>query len=348
MLTERQMLILRLIIQHYTESLEPIGSNTLIKVAGLPYSSATIRNEMMRLEDLGFLEKYHTSSGRVPSNQGYRYYLDNILPLQPSHLPQQVREHIKAKFQNPTFEMQELFHLSADILATLTNYTSISLGPELSSSHLTGFRLVRLNDQQLMVILVTDTGHVENKVFSISKEVGDDELHQIVTVMNNELVGLPLPQVVQKLQYELPNLIQKYFRSQLHVISAMNQILQKFEQDRLHVSGKRNLLNYLDTHSNVSQLKDIYRLMDDSHVINQLVATQESGVKIRLGSEMNNPILKDYSLITASYETPSLEKGFIALLGPVNMPYSKVISIVNGLQTELSKTMFDYYKNRKE
>ena len=136
MLTNRQLLILQLIIQLYTETLEPVGSKKLMEVAELPFSSATIRNEMMKLEEMGYLEKNHTSSGRVPSNKGYRYYIDNILPRQKQPVSLSVRNQIREVFQQSTLEIQDVFRLSADILATLTNYTAISFGPEVKTATL--------------------------------------------------------------------------------------------------------------------------------------------------------------------------------------------------------------------
>ena len=347
MLTDRQLLILRLIIQLYTETLEPVGSKKLMETADLPYSSATIRNEMMKLEELGYLEKYHKSSGRVPSNKGYRFFLDYILPQEPAEVLPQTQARIRSKLQNPMYEMQELFHMSADILATLTNYTCISVGPELSSSRLIGFRLVRLSDTQVMAILVTDKEYVENKVFSIPAQVSEDDLERIVKIMNEELVGLPLSQVILRLKKDIPLLMKKYMESQIMIVNAINEMVNHFEKDRLHVAGKRHLLNYIDSHSDVEQLKDVYRLMEDSDILHQLVTTDTKDIQIRLGYEMNNPLLEEFSLITASYDTPTNDKGVIALLGPVNMPYQKVISIVDSLRNELSLSMNQYYERQR-
>lgn len=348
MLTERQLLILQLIIQRYTETLEPIGSKTLMQTAELPYSSATIRNEMMKLEELGYLEKNHTSSGRVPSNKGYRYFIDHILPYQQQQMSTQIRHQIRESLQRSGYEIQDLFRLSADILATLTNYTTISIGPEMSSSHLTGFRLVRLNANQVMAIIVTDKGFVENKVYSIPSEIEEDDLERVVKIMNEELVGLPLSTVVTRLKTDMPILMQRYLQSQIQVIHMIQEMMQQFETDRMHIAGKRHLLNFIDSHSDIEQLKGIYQLMDNSQIIHQLVSTEKNSIQVRLGSEIDNPILGDFSVITASYETPNHDTGLIALLGPKNMPYSNVLTIVHGLRDELSATLEQYYQRKQE
>lgn len=346
MLTQRQLLILQLIIQLYTETLEPIGSKTLMQSAELPYSSATIRNEMMKLEELGYLEKNHTSSGRIPSNKGYRYFIDYILPQQKKQMSSQVRNQIRASFQRHGYEIKDLFRLSADILATLTNYTTISIGPEVRTSHLTGFRIVRLSPTQVMSILVTDKGFVENKVSTIPSEVREDDLERVVKIINDELVGLPLATVVIRLKTDIPRLMQRYLQSQIQLIYSIQEMMQQFEDARLHVAGKQHLLNLVDSYSDIEQLKTIYQLMDDSQVVQELIATQQQGIQVRLGPEIENPIFGDFSVITASYETPSQGTGLIALLGPKNMPYSKVISIIHGLRDELNITMDQYYQQK--
>lgn len=346
MLTERQLLILQLTIQLYTETLEPVGSKTLMQSANLPYSSATIRNEMMKLEEMGYLEKNHTSSGRVPSNKGYRYFIDHILPQQEHQMSTQVRHQIRESFQQAGYEIQDLFRLSADILATLTNYTTISFGPEMNNSKLTGFRLVRLTPSQVMAILVTDKGYVENKVYAIPAEIEEDDLERVVKILNDELVGLPLATVVTRLKTDIPVLMQRYIHSQIQIIRVIQEMMAQFETDRMHVAGKRHLLNFIDSHSNIEQLKGIYQMMDNSQIVHQLVATGKNGVQVRLGSEIDNPMLGDFSVITASYETPNHDTGLIALIGPKNMPYSNVLSIVHGLRDELSQTMEDFYKHQ--
>ena len=345
MLTNRQLLILQLIIQLYTETLEPVGSKKLMEVAELPFSSATIRNEMMKLEEMGYLEKNHTSSGRVPSNKGYRYYIDNILPRQKQPVSLSVRNQIREVFQQSTLEIQDVFRLSADILATLTNYTAISFGPEVKTATLSGFRLVRLNPNQVMAIIVISNGLVENKVYTVPGGIDDSDLEKVVRIINDELIGVPLDIVAKRLKTDLPILMNRYMNSQIQIVKVIQEMMNRFENDRMHVAGRRYLLNYFDQHANVDQLKGIYQLMDDQSKLHQLVTNDHQDIQIRLGSEMDHPLLGDFSLVTASYETPNQDTGLIALLGPKNMPYSNVLSIVKGLREELATTIEDYYRN---
>ena len=236
MLTNRQLLILQLIIQLYTETLEPVGSKKLMEVAELPFSSATIRNEMMKLEEMGYLEKNHTSSGRVPSNKGYRYYIDNILPRQKQPVSLSVRNQIREVFQQSTLEIQDVFRLSADILATLTNYTAISFGPEVKTATLSGFRLVRLNPNQVMAIIVISNGLVENKVYTIPGGIDDSDLEKVVRIINDELIGVPLDIVAKRLKTDLPILMNRYMNSQIQIVKVIQEMMNRFENDRMHVA----------------------------------------------------------------------------------------------------------------
>ena len=349
MLTQRQMLILQQIIQHYTRTREPVGSKTLMKQSELSCSSATIRNEMMKLEELGLIEKNHSSSGRIPSELGYRYYLDNILNAKELYqLSPQTREQIRMQVENPLMQIKDMFQLSADILSQLTNYTCISLGPELMSSKLTGFRLVSLGSQQVMAILVTNNGYVENKVFTIPEQLDEEKLEHIVTMLSKELVGLHLVEVLHKLEHDIPALMQEYLQSAVQLIAAIYQMVSRFEQDRIHVAGKKHLLNLVNELPTLEHLKGVYQLMDEPSNLYQLVQQDTADIQVRLGHELGNPYLKDFSLISATYDLPSHEKGFIALLGPVDMPYEQVISLVNGLRSELTLSLNDFYEQEQE
>ena len=168
---------------------------------------------MMKLEEMGYLEKNHTSSGRVPSNKGYRYYIDNILPRQKQPVSLSVRNQIREVFQQSTLEIQDVFRLSADILATLTNYTAISFGPEVKTATLSGFRLVRLNPNQVMAIIVISNGLVENKVYTVPGAIDDSDLEKVVRIINDELIGVPLDIVAKRLKTDLPILMNRYMNS---------------------------------------------------------------------------------------------------------------------------------------
>ena len=186
MLTKRQNDILRLIIQHYTSSGVPVGSKTLMS-EGVKASSATIRNDMKALEDEGLLS---SSSGRIPSALGYRYYVDHL--LKPARVAEDDLLLIRQSLGREFHEINEIIKQSAEILSELTSYTTFSLGPEIKDRRLTGFRIVPLNNRQIIAIVVTDMGNVESQVFTLPEYMGSQELEKMVQIVNDRLVGDPL------------------------------------------------------------------------------------------------------------------------------------------------------------
>ncbi len=205
MLTERQLMILKEIIRLFTESGQPVGSKKLMAELPVHVSSATIRNDMADLESVGLIEKTHSSSGRVPSMQGYRYYLDHL--MQPATLNPVDVATVQQSFGQHYHKIDEIVSQSANILSNLTSYTAIALGPEVAEIRLTGFRLVPLSNHQVMAIIVTSAGTVDNQVFTIPQAISGDELEKAIRIINDHLIGLPLTVVSQKLKTDVPALL---------------------------------------------------------------------------------------------------------------------------------------------
>ncbi|KRK34185.1 heat-inducible transcription repressor [Loigolactobacillus bifermentans DSM 20003] len=343
LLTKRQLLILKEIVRLYTETGQPVGSKKLLEQLPIHISSATIRNEMVHLEDQGLLEKTHLSSGRIPSLRGYRYYLDHL--VEPSSIDANDLAVIETSFDQSYHEIDQIVAQSAKILSSLTNYTAISLGPELKDLKLTGFRLVPLNDDQVMAILVTDNGTVENHIFSIPSGIDGDSLEKIIRIINDQLVGLPLMEVVNKLHHEIPQLLTKYMITPEGFLDIFGGVLKKAAQERYYVGGKMNLIN-TSTLKDVDQLKALYSLIDQNQDLGQIIgAPADQPIEVRLGDEMTNDLLKNFSVITATYNVSEHGRGMIALLGPTSMPYSRMIGLLDVFRAELAKKITDYYRH---
>lgn len=340
MLTERQLNILRLLIQTYTSTGVPVGSKTLMN-EGIKASSATIRNDLGLLEELGLIEKTHSSSGRIPSVEGYRFYVDNL--LQPSTVSSRDLSLIKGSFGQEFSAIDDIIKRSAEILSDLTSYTAFSLGPDVKDRRLTGFRMVPLNSQQIMAIIVTDKGNVESQVFNIPEDVSNEDLEKMIQLINDTLVGEPLLTVYQKLRTEIPLLLQQYFHTPAGVMNLFNEILGHAFEERVYVGGQMNLLDF-DVMTDLSQFKSVYSLMDNPDQLTELISPADSDIDIRIGHEINNDLLENMSLITASYDVAGHGKGTIALLGPTNMSYSKVLGLVDAFRQELSQELTEYYR----
>lgn len=345
MLTERQELILKTIINDFTQTHEPVGSKTVMNQLPIKVSSATIRNEMAALEDKGLLEKTHLSSGRVPSTEGYRYYLDNL--LEPLQISSSVYQKIVSQLDQPFHQVNEIVQEAAKILSDLTNYTAFAEGPENSDLTITGFRIVPLFNRQIMAILVTSDGNVHSQVYSLPYNVHGDEVEKAVRMINDELVGKALSEIT-------PTLLNQTLGKKLtsnHVselIDLVEDVINDAASEQMYVDGQINLLNN-SSFDDVSSLRSLYELIDHNDLISNFVddRTNSDGgkypVRVSLGSELSNDLLRDYSLLTAEYSVGSHGKGIIALLGPNNMPYSQVIGLLEYFRNELAKKLLEYY-----
>ena len=200
MLTARQLLILKCIVEEFVETAEPVGSKTLMTKYQLPYSSATIRNEMSFLEEHGYLEKTHTSSGRVPSTKGYRFYVDTL--MQPS-VDDEVKNQVSTLLGNRHRSLNEIIKESCQILSQLTHLTTVALGPNAIYEHLQNITLVPLSEHTVTAIIVTDKGHVENRNFNIKNNAYMEDLTSCVNVMNELLDGTPINQVAFRLERDV-------------------------------------------------------------------------------------------------------------------------------------------------
>lgn len=340
MLTERQKLILRLIIQDFTNTGQPVGSKSLME-EGVKASSATIRNDMKALEDLGFLEKTHSSSGRIPSKKGYRFYIDHLLT--PDKVSPQEVSKIRTSLKKDIHEIDDIIQQSAKILSDVTSYTAFSLGPEMKDRKLTGFRIVPLNDRQILAIIVTDKGNVESQVFRIPDNVASEDLEKMVRIINDRLVGQPLVDVYQKLRTEIPMILHRYFQSTEGVSSLFDVILNEAFEDKIFVSGRMNILNY--NPAGLSQFQSMYSLMQDSDELTKLLAPTDQNIHVRIGSELGNNLLDSLTLIQANYEIAGHGRGTIALLGPTSMPYSKIFGLLEAFRFELTDALDDYYRS---
>lgn len=348
MLTKRQELILKTIIQDFTTSHEPVGSKTVMNQLPMKVSSATIRNEMAALEEQGLLEKTHSSSGRIPSSAGYRYYLDNL--VDPVQIPSSVYNRIVYQLDQPFNQVNEIVQEAAKILSDLTNYTAFAAGPETRDALITGFRIVPLSEHQVMAILVTDDGNVKNQVYTLSHHSSGEEIEKAVRLINDQLAGKPLSSVNNKLLHEIADhLISR--GSAPEILDLLQDVVKDAASEQMYVDGQINLLNNYH-HSDINKMKSLYEMFDQNDEMYRLIGLapeqdsddkKKGKVQVTLGPDLPSELLKNYSLLTAHYNVGKYGKGTIALLGPTNMPYSQMIGLLEYFRTELARKLLDYY-----
>ena len=237
---DRQNKILKIIVEEYIKSAKPVGSKAICDT--LNCSSATIRNEMSILEEKGYLEKTHTSSGRVPSEIGYRYYVDNL--MEPKELTGEEVLTLQTILSNQSLELSDAITLSMEIISEMTNYTSLVLGSASLDNRLKKVEVVPINDKTIIAIIITDKGHIENKTISVSDMIEVDEIRKMVDLINNLLVGTLIDEVNKKLEFEIKPIIGKYIKQQEAIYNmfynAFNEMTSK--RDNYHYSGKTNIL----------------------------------------------------------------------------------------------------------
>ncbi len=334
MLTDRQKLILNAIIDDYIHSAEPVGSRSISKRGDIAFSPATIRNEMSDIEELGLLEQPHTSAGRIPSEKGYRYYVDHLVKR--SELTHQEVDRVRAFFTDRMIQAENLVEEAANILSSLTKYTAVVLGPEMFQTTLRHFQVLPLNPTTVVAIIVTSTGHVENRLITLEQGISAGDLEKMVNLLNARLTGVPFHLLRSRLYTEVAAELSHHVRQYEQVLRIVEQALEPATIDRVIVGGTTNIFNQPEF-QNVEQAKHLLDLFDDTHSMLHLMRSQELGVGIRIGSEMGNQALANCSLITAAYTMAGKPVGTIGLIGPTRMSYGKVIGLLEFIAAELSR-----------
>ena len=336
MLTARQLLIFKYIVEEFIDSAEPVGSKTLKVKYNLPYSSATIRNEMSRLEDAGYLEKTHTSSGRVPSKEGYRFYVETL--LQPS-VDEQIKHQVATIFDNKNRSLNDIIQQSCEMLSNLTHLTTVALGPDSSYERLQNITLVPLNASNVTAIIVTDKGHVENRIFSINNKTRLDDLKACVDVMNDTLVGIPIDEVVERLETDVKPILSIRIREHEALFNAFLEAFMRFANKNIYLSGRSNML-YNPAYNDVNKLRLLVSAFENTDTWNSLMPMElTDGISVRIGSETPFNGLNDVSVITASFGSNMSNRGSISVIGPTRMPYEKVVSLVEYISENIESLL---------
>lgn len=332
MLTKRQKEILKLIVLNYIQLAKPVGSKLLCKK--LNCSSATIRSEMATLEELNLLEKTHTSSGRVPSEKGYRYYVDYL--MNPKEINGEDMLKLQIIFKNNELELSDCLNQSLKLISEMTSYTSIVLGKTSHDNHLKEVNVVPLDSSEMIAIVITDKGHVEHKKVSF-KNVSMEEIKRAVTLINDLIVGTPIDEVSSKLEFEVKPIIDRYVKEHELVYNTFYQVFQDFSNKNINVVGRNNILKQPEFNS-VDKIKNIFAKLDDAALLNN-IETDNNDIKVYIGKE--NKLDEDVTIVQTKYRTPSQE-GTIAIVGPKRMDYERVVSLLEFIKQNIEDKEDDH------
>ncbi|MFB4211881.1 heat-inducible transcriptional repressor HrcA [Shouchella sp. 1P09AA] len=340
MLTERQLLILHAIVDDYVRSAEPVGSRSISKRADVQFSSATIRNEMADLEELGFLDKPHSSAGRVPSQKGYRYYVDHL--LSPHRLTVAERSRLSTLASAKLQAIEEVFQESARILSEMTSYVSIVLGPELLNERLQKIQIVPLEGMKAIVILISETGHIENHIVQLDEHVTAEDLERTVNLLNERLRGVPFSQLQQKIQFELNHLFKAHIKNYKHVLAMLQPTLSPDIAEKLFFSGRSNLMEQPEF-QDMEKMRMVYRTLEEESVLYDWLKTQHfNGLNVSIGNENQLAAFDECSIVTASFAINGQHVGTLGVIGPTRMEYRRMIKVVDSLSKNMSKLLTDH------
>ena len=327
MLTKTQENILKLIVMKYIELAKPVSSNLICKK--LKCSSATVRNEMVELENLGLLEKTHTSSGRIPSEAGYRYYVDHL--MQPKEMNGEEMLKLQIIFKNQNLVLSDCLKKSLQLISDMTNYTSIVLGKASHENQLKEINVVPLDKENMIIIVITDIGHVEHKTVTI-KDVSLEEVKKTVNLINDLIVGTPIDEVSSKLEFEIKPIIGRYVKEHEIIYNTFYQVFQQFSHQNVDLVGRNNMLKQPEF-NNVDKIKEILTKLDDENLLAN-IETDNNDIKVYIGKENN--LADDVTIIKTTYHTPQ-EEGTIAIVGPKRMDYDRVVALLEYIKSNIEK-----------
>ncbi|MEG0994443.1 MAG: heat-inducible transcriptional repressor HrcA [Bacilli bacterium] len=327
MLTNRQSDILKLIVDEYIKLAKPVGSNLICDE--LKCSSATIRSEMSILEDLGLLEKTHTSSGRIPSEIGYRYYVDHLMKLKEINGEDLIK--LQTLFTNSQLQLNDYITKSLEIISEMTTYTSIVLGSNAKDNCLKEIEVIPMNDGNLIIIVITDKGHVEHKNIKV-ENVSLEDIKQTVSLINNLIIGTPIEEVSTKLEFEIKPIISKYVKDHEILYNVFYNVFNNFKTDNINIVGKNNILKQPEF-DNVDKIKDIFNKLDNVDTINNIEEI-DNNINIYIGKENN--LDDDMTVIKTKYNN-GYDSGTIAIIGPKRMDYERVVQLLDYIKKTIEK-----------
>ena len=334
---ERKRKILRAIVQDYIATAEPIGSRTIARKFDLGVSSATIRNEMADLEDLGFIEQPYTSAGRIPSDAGYRYFVDCL--MDPKVLNTEEKEFIERESTKRINEIQEVITHTSKLLSELTNLTSLVLGPHKAKSTFGKLHFLPYQPGQVIMVIVKENGAVENHIIEVGENQTAEELQQVAEVFNQKMRGYSLNQVKRSMLHEIYSELSRQRLLIDNTLDMLRAILDDSEEDeRICLGGTLNMLNQPEF-KDLGKVKTLFKVFEENEPLKKLLHPHQEGLNVTIGGENMMKEFKDCSVISATYKVNGLTIGAVGVLGPTRMDYAKVIAIVDFMTRSLTEVL---------
>lgn len=349
-LSERKRQILQAIINEYMGTAEPVGSRAISKREELGLSSATIRNEMSDLEEMGFLIKPHTSAGRIPSDTAYRFYVNTMLKRYQVSI--ETIEQLHKELRDKVNHLDVLIKKASVVASILTNYTTFITTPDLNSAVIKRFELVELGGGSVMLIIVTNTGAVKNKLMNMGNVIESD-IVKLSNILNKNLVGLTASEItfekIQSIHDKIKVSLKISPKVLINIMNFVYSAVEELDETDIFVSNAKSILSYPEYNS-VSEAKKMLTFLEDKKTLKELFAGKdaESKVNIKIGSENEFEELSNSSIVTVDYSLNNKTVGKIGVIGPKRMDYAKVIASLNCISEHLDSILYQFYIDESE
>ena len=336
-MNDRKKKILQAVIDEYINTAEPVSSGALVEKYGLDYSSATVRNELADLEKSGYLDKTHTSSGRVPSEKGYRFYVDEL--IKEDDISLEEMKYIQSKLSTKVNEIEDLAKIATSTLSEITHYTTVAIGPKTEQQLIEEIKFVLLGSRMLMVVIVTDSGLIKETIIKYDEDITQSQVETLNNLFNSKLKGKPLSKIDKPMEEYIFSEINYSINVIKPIIEQINKIVE--EAGTIYLEGANKSFD-LPEFKCLELAKNFVNVLDEKELMLDIL---DSGVakdiNVYIGDENDKEELKDFSVVTFKHSVGDRDLGTIGIIGPKRMNYSKVISVMKYISKKINQDKED-------
>lgn len=328
----RKKQVLQAVIEEYINTAEPVSSATIVDKYSLGFSSATIRNDMAELEHEGYLEKPHTSAGRIPSVKGYRLYVDEL--LNDENISLEEIEYIKEQLETKVNQIEDLTKITTNTISDITHYATVAIGPNSNNNLIKDIKFILLGERMLMAVILTENGAIKETIIKYDEDINQSQVDGLNYTFNNKLRGKPLEKIDKPMEEYILSTMEDQVNVIKPIIWQMNKAIE--ESDKIYLKGANNVFDFpefkkIDTAKNFLSILDTKEEMLE--VLNSGIAED---INVYIGDENERDELKDLSIVTFKHNVAGKNLGTIGIIGPKRMDYSKVISIMKYISKKLN------------
>lgn len=335
MLDNRKKRILEAIIEEYINTAEPVSSGALLQNHGLECSSATIRNDMAELEHIGYLDKPHTSAGRVPSAKGYRFYVDEL--LKDDNISLEEIQYIKSKLETKVNEIEDLTKIATNTLSEITHYTTLAVGPRADRHNIVDIKFVLLGSRVLMAVILTDAGAIKETIIKFDEDISQSQVDNLSFLFNNKLRGMPLDKIDEPFEQYMMHEMKGEVKVIKPIIEQINHAI--VENTNLYLEGANKVFDFPEF-KKMDVARNFLNVLDEKEVVLDILNSgMAEDINVYIGDENEHSELKDFSIVTFKHTIGDKDLGTIGIIGPTRMDYSKVISVMKYISKKLNEQL---------